>query len=43
LLADRLVAVVADEVGVSPATVRRRTRRVVERLAKAQRAGLVAA
>jgi len=43
LLADRLVAVVAGEVGVSPATVRRRTRRVVERLAEAHRAGLVAA
>lgn len=43
LLADQLVAVVADEVGVSPATVRRRTRRLVERLAEAHRAGLVAA
>jgi hypothetical protein len=43
LLADRLVAVVAEEVGVSPATVRRRTRRVVGRLAEAHRAGLVAA
>ncbi len=43
LLADRLVTVVAGEVGVSPATVRRRTRRVVERLAEAHRAGLVAA
>lgn len=43
LLADALVAVVAVEVGVSPATVRRRTRRVVERLAEAHRAGLVAA
>lgn len=43
LLADRLVAVVAEEVELSPATVRRRTRRVVERLAEAHRAGLVAA
>ncbi len=43
LLADGLVAVVAGEVGVSPATVRRRTRRIVERLAEAHRSGLVAA
>lgn len=43
LLADRLVAVVADEVGVSPATVRRRTRHLVKRLAEAHRASLVAA
>lgn len=43
LLADRLVAVVAEEVGVSPATVRRRARHAVERLGKAHRAGLVAA
>lgn len=43
LLADRLVVVVADEVGVSPATVRRRTRRAVKRLAAAHLDGLVAA
>ena len=43
LLADRLVAVVAGEMRLSPATVRRRTRRVVDRLAEAHRAGLVAA
>ncbi|SER27612.1 hypothetical protein [Microlunatus flavus] len=43
LLADRVVSQVSEEAGLSPATVRRRIRRIVVRMADAHRAGLIEA